>query len=124
ASELLIGLYALTIAEPRPSEETWVPQLAACSAPLRRAVAALGEETGELWLHLLGLALELPAASAAAWTRQLADVDPAELRRHLVGVHVPAWRAAVGADALERAAAGDAHAAAGLVPDDAYVGGP
>jgi DNA-binding transcriptional ArsR family regulator len=78
---------------------------------------------GELWLHLLGLALELEAGSAAAWIERVADVNAAELRRHLVGVHVPAWREVAGVDTLERAATGDADAARRLLANDRYYAG-
>jgi DNA-binding transcriptional ArsR family regulator len=80
---------------------------------------------GELWLHLLGLglALELEAGSAAAWIERVADVDAAELRRHLVGVHVPAWREVAGVETLERAAAGDEDAARMLLANDRYYAG-
>jgi DNA-binding transcriptional ArsR family regulator len=87
--------------------------------------ASAGEDgSGELWLHLLGLALELPAATdAAGFVEAVATLDPAELRRHLVGVHVPAWREVAGAETLERAAAGDPAAAAELLGNDRYYAG-
>jgi DNA-binding transcriptional ArsR family regulator len=94
--ELLIGLSALTrAAEP--------DNLAAASPELRRAVERVGIRSGELWLHLLGLALDEPDDIVGA----VRDLPGAELRRHLAGVYVPAWRTVVGADALERTAAGD-----------------
>jgi DNA-binding transcriptional ArsR family regulator len=61
------------------------------------------EGSSELWLHLLGLALERPDDLAGA----VRDTPASELRRHLVGVHVPAWRLLVGVEALEAAARGD-----------------
>jgi DNA-binding transcriptional ArsR family regulator len=113
--ELLIALSVAT------SEDA---SLAGFSAPLRRAIARLGERAGELWLHLLGLALELPASlDASAFVAAVAHADPRELRRHLVGVHVPAWREVVGAETLERAAAGDGAAAEVLLRDDRYYAG-
>jgi DNA-binding transcriptional ArsR family regulator len=123
AAELLIGLYALTVSEPRPSEESWVPALSDCSAQLQRLVERIGTGSGELWLHLLGLALDLPTTSASAFVGRLADVDALELRRYLAGAYCPAWVAAVGADVLERAASGDSSAAAVLLADDCYYGG-
>jgi DNA-binding transcriptional ArsR family regulator len=120
---LLFGLYALTASDPRPSDESWVPPLASCSAKLRRLVRQVGDESGELWLHLLGLALESPKGGAAEFVTFLGTVDAAEMRRHLIGVHVPAWRTAVGGDVLERAAAGDARAAAAILSDSCYYGG-
>jgi DNA-binding transcriptional ArsR family regulator len=87
--------------------------------------ASAGEDgSGELWLHLLGLALELPAATdAAGFVDAVAALDPVELRRHLVGVHVPAWREVAGAETLERAAAGDPAAAAELLGNERYYAG-
>jgi DNA-binding transcriptional ArsR family regulator len=102
AFELLIGVSTLTRPD-RASGRSWVPQLEACSAALRRDVERVGSHSAELWLHLLGLALERPDDAAAAVRETPAD----ELRRHLVGVHVPAWRALVGLEALEATAAGD-----------------
>jgi DNA-binding transcriptional ArsR family regulator len=48
---------------------------------------------------------------------------PPELRRHVLGVHVPAWRELVGAETLERAAAGDRAAAEELLRHDRYYAG-
>ena len=90
------------------------------------ALSASGgdEGSGELWLHLLGLALELPASTdAAGFVDAVAAIDPAELRRHLVGVYVPAWREVAGAETLERAAAGDRAAAAELIGNERYYAG-
>jgi DNA-binding transcriptional ArsR family regulator len=89
------------------------------------ALSASAEDgSGELWLHLLGLALELPASTdAAGFVDAVAGLDPLELRRHLVGVHVPAWREVAGAETLERAAAGDRAAAAELLADERYYAG-
>ena len=101
--ELLVGLSVLTRADRSTMRPSWVPDLAACSEALRRDVARVGERSAELWLHLLGLALEQPGDVVAT----VRGTSAAELRRHLVGVHVPAWRALVGARALEAAAAGD-----------------
>jgi DNA-binding transcriptional ArsR family regulator len=88
------------------------------------ALSAAEEDAGELWLHLLGLALELPASTdAAAFVDAVAALDPEELRRHLVGVYVPAWREVAGAETLERAAAGDPAAAAELLGNERYYAG-
>ncbi len=71
--------------------------------------------SSELWLHLLGLALERPDDIVGA----VKACEPRELRRHLVGVHVPAWRSLVGAEALEAAAQGDTS----LLDHDRYYAG-
>jgi len=73
---------------------------------------------GELWLHLLGLALE-----SDDLVGRVEALRPLELRRHLVGVFVPSWRQLVGADALERAARGDATAAKRLLAHPRYYAG-
>jgi DNA-binding transcriptional ArsR family regulator len=73
------------------------------------------EGSSELWLHLLGLALERPDDIVGA----VRACEPRELRRHLVGAHVPAWREMVGADALEAAARGDTS----LLDHDRYYAG-
>ena len=122
ALELLVGLSAATSGG-ESLEESWAWPRAGWSAALARAVQAAGERSGEAWLHLLGLALELPASTAAGFVDALEEVDPLELRRHLVGVHVPAWVTLVGADALERAAAGDEDAIATLLEHPRYYAG-
>jgi DNA-binding transcriptional ArsR family regulator len=73
------------------------------------------EGSSELWLHLLGLALERPDDIVAA----VRACEARELRRHLVGVHVPAWQSLVGAEALEATARGDT----GLLDHDCYYAG-
>src|SRR5439155_1790560 len=103
--ELLIGLSSLTrrgTAAPAP-------------AGLRRALERVGVNSAELWLHLLGVALEHPD-DVVAGVRAL---DGVELRRHLVGVHVPAWQTVVGREALEATAAGDSR----LLDHDRYYSG-
>jgi DNA-binding transcriptional ArsR family regulator len=80
-------------------------------------------EERELWLHLLGLALELPAGSAAEWVDLVAGVEAEELRRHVLGLYVPAWREVAGAETIERAAGGDAAAADALLADERYYAG-
>jgi DNA-binding transcriptional ArsR family regulator len=103
AFEVLIGLSTLTRADRSTARPGWVPELAACSPELQDAIGLVGAQSSELWLHLLGLALERPSDIVGAVRKTPAG----ELRRHLVGVHVPAWRSLVGAAALEAAAAGD-----------------
>lgn len=93
--ELLIAVSAAT----RPD----APE--AGSPSLRRAIDRVGRHSSELWLHLLGLALAAPDDIVGAVRR----TGPRELRRHLVGVHVPAWQAVAGRDALEAIARGDAR---------------
>jgi DNA-binding transcriptional ArsR family regulator len=115
AFELLAGLYA-TGTPDEAAHSSWAPSE-------HEALAAIGRESGELWLHLLGLALELDAETAASWIEHVAALDPLELRRHLVGVHVPAWRTVAGTETLERAAAGDTDAARTLLANGRYYAG-
>jgi len=82
---------------------------------LTLAARGRSDGSGELWLHLLGLALERPDDIVGA----VRACPPRELRRHLVGVHVPAWRALVGVQALEAAARGDEA----LLDHDRYYAG-
>lgn len=121
ALELLIALSTLT--GRRAETDSWVPHLSDCSVALNDAVAAVGRRSGELWLHLLGLALEVPAATAAEFVDAVASFSGSELRRHLLGVYVPAWRHVAGADTIERAAGGAAGAAAALLTNDRYYAG-
>jgi DNA-binding transcriptional ArsR family regulator len=115
AFELAIGLSTLTHPARAGETRSWVPRLAEASPALRRAVEAVGVASGELWLHLLGLALECPHDLAGA----VRDLPAPELRRHLVGAHVPSWRSLVGAAALEAAARGDTA----LLGHDRYYAG-
>ena len=123
AFELLIGLSTLTT-ERAPERPSWLPEdLAACSSRLRQALDLVGREAGEVWLHLLGLALESPVGTVAAFVERVAGTDPAELRRHVVGLYVPSWRIVAGAETLERAAGGDGKAIAALLEHDRYYAG-
>jgi DNA-binding transcriptional ArsR family regulator len=120
--ELLIGMYATGT----PSEErdgSWALRLDDCPPDTRTALTALGERAGEIWLHLLGLALERPAGDASTFVASVRTVKPLELRRHLLGVYVPAWVELIGADVLENAARGDRRAAKRLLTHDSYYGG-
>ena len=104
--ELLIGLSSLTGPE---------GSLEGSSPGLRRAVERVGVRSGELWLHLLGVALDHPDDVVAG----VQALDGTELRRHLTGVYVPAWRTVAGLEALEATATGDP----GLLDHDRYYAG-
>lgn len=121
ALELLIGLSAATSAA-EPHAETWAWPRTRWSDELSGAVEACGQRSGEAWLHLLGLALELPSSGALAFVEALGGIDALELRRHLVGVYVPAWVTLVGADALAAAADADEAAIAALLDHPRYYG--
>jgi DNA-binding transcriptional ArsR family regulator len=120
--ELLIGMYATGM----PSEErdrSWAPRLEDCPPATRAALTVLGEGAGEIWLHLLGLALEQRSGDASTFIASVGAVKPLELRRHLLGVYVPAWTELIGADVLERAVRGDTRAAKRLLTHERYYGG-
>src|SRR4051812_21747846 len=99
--ELLIGLFATgTPGEPR--RPSWAPpSVQDCPPATRRALRAVGVRAGEVWLHMLGLALDRPGGDLAD---RIETADAVEVRRYLVGEHVPAWRAIAGADVLAAAA--------------------
>jgi DNA-binding transcriptional ArsR family regulator len=108
ALELLVALRALSSPE---RASTWIPSApGGCPAATRDAVEAIGDPTGDVWLHLLGLALEKGAGDAAAFVGEVNRTTPIDLRRHLLGLHVPSWRRAAGRATIERAASGDADA--------------
>jgi DNA-binding transcriptional ArsR family regulator len=110
AYELLIELSAL------PAERA--------PAGTRAALDGVGDRSGEVWLHLLGLATESPAPrDAAALLASLEAADPLEVRRQLLGADVPAWRRLVPPEAIEAAAAGDRAAQARLLDHPRYYGG-
>jgi DNA-binding transcriptional ArsR family regulator len=120
--ELLIGMYATGT----PNEErdrSWALRLDDCPPATRTALTGLGERAGEIWLHLLGLALERPAGDASTFVASVRAVKPLELRRHLLGTYVPAWIEMIGADVLEKAVRGDRRAAKRLLTHDRYYGG-
>jgi DNA-binding transcriptional ArsR family regulator len=121
AFELLVGLSVLRDDERR--DGAWVPRFEDCPAAVKRAVERVGDGAGETWLHLLGLALELPAVSARQFVQELEQIDELEFRRHLLGVHVPTWRAIVGSETLERAAARDSGAIRELLSSERYYAG-
>jgi ArsR family transcriptional regulator len=109
AFELLIALFA---ASP-----------ATCPDATREALEAVGDRSGELWLHLLGLALELDSHDSEALIERVARLRPLELRRHLLGLYVPSWYDLVGAETIERAARGNPSACKTLLAHPRYYAG-
>jgi DNA-binding transcriptional ArsR family regulator len=108
AFELLSALHALT----SPNRgDTWAPTgIDTCPPATRAALGSVGDPTGDLWLHLLGLAHELGEPDARAFVARVRRLRPLELRRHLLGRYVPSWCRFVGADMIERAVRGDVRA--------------
>jgi DNA-binding transcriptional ArsR family regulator len=129
AYELLIELSVLT---GEGSAETLDPAAAGwlarsrgdASAGLRAALDRVGDRSGEVWLHLLGLAMDAPGPrDAAALLGHLEAADPLEVRRQLLGAEVPAWRRLVPPEVIGAAAAGDRAAQARLLEHPRYYGG-
>jgi DNA-binding transcriptional ArsR family regulator len=123
AYELLIELSVHGRAGEHASHGPRAPRRPA-SAGLRRALERVGDGSGEVWLHLLGLAVEAPAPRRAAdLLARLETTEPLEVRRHLLGAYVPAWRRYVEAADVTAAAAGDRAAAARLLAEPRWYAG-
>jgi DNA-binding transcriptional ArsR family regulator len=96
------------------------------SAPMLAALERVGDRSGEVWLHLLGLAVDTPwPRDAAALLAALEAASALEVRRQLLGADVPAWRRLEPgwAEAIDAAAAGDRAAQARLLGHPRYYGG-
>lgn len=102
----------------------WLARLTDPDALAAAVTELTGDRTGELWLHLLAAATDLPgepdAAAVADW---LAGADPLQLRRAVIGADVPAWRQVVPGDLLDAAAAGRSAAVSRLLTDRRYYAG-
>jgi DNA-binding transcriptional ArsR family regulator len=129
ACELLIELSALTGErsaaglDPEPARRLAAAR-ASASAGLITALERVGDRSGEIWLHLLGFAVDAPApADGAGLLARLEAADPLEVRRQLLGVDVPAWRRYLPLEVIEAAAAGDRAAQARLLEHPRYYGG-
>jgi Bacterial regulatory protein, arsR family len=87
------------------------------------AMYAAAPARGELWLHLLGLALEAPSPDARSFIDEVARVPALDLRRHVLGLYVPSWRHVAGAGTIEQAARGNATACDRLLRNRRYYAG-
>lgn len=87
------------------------------------AMYAAAGARGELWLHLLGLALDSAAPDAGSFIDEVAGMPALELRRHVLGLYVPSWRHVAGAGTIEQAARGDADACRRLLGNRRYYAG-
>jgi DNA-binding transcriptional ArsR family regulator len=113
AFELLV---ALAGASARPSD-TLAPEL-------REALDAVGDAAGESWLNLLGVALDFgPPYEAARLGDAVEQMDPVDIRRHLLGGYAWSWCTLAGADTIEAAAAGDRAAGRKLLAHKRYYAG-
>ncbi|HET6748068.1 MAG TPA: ArsR family transcriptional regulator [Actinomycetes bacterium] len=129
AYELLIELSVLTgeraaaTLDPEPAAALAAARGRA-SPGLREALARVGDRSGEVWLHLLGLATGTPAPrDAAALLAHLEATDPLEVRRQVLGADVPAWRKYVDRAVILAAAEGDRAAGARLLAEPRYYAG-
>jgi DNA-binding transcriptional ArsR family regulator len=128
AFELLIELSVLTADGPAGTLDPAAARRLAearseMPAGVRAALDRVGDRSGEVWLHLLGLAMEAPApGDAAALLAHLEATDPFEVRRQLLGADVPAWRRLVPPEVIEAAAVGDRAAQARLLEHPRYYG--
>ena len=91
---------------------------------LEAALDDVGDTAGESWLNLLGIPIDGgPPYDAARLRARVAEMDPVELRRHLLGRYAWSWCTLAGADTIEQAAAGDAGAVRALLGHDRYYAG-
>lgn len=119
-TEGVLGLAALALGR----EPEWLAGTGELDAPTQRAISAVGDPTGEVWLHVLALAVEAgPDATPRSFLADLRRRSPTELMEHVVGLNVPAWHDRVDPAVLAAAARGDADAALSLLTADGYYGG-
>ena len=116
-TEALIGLAATA----RGETPTWSDD---APAAVQAAVSAVGDTTGEVWFHLLPLALDIDEHAAPDdFLARVAQLEAADLMRFVVGGNVPAWRECTDANDLEAAAAGDRGAGLRLLANERYYAG-
>ena len=104
---------------------------AACRAPRDELPAALagtledvGDNEGESWLNLLGVALEVGSPyGVEELLEALRTMDGVDLRRHLLGRFAWSWCTLAGTEDIEAAAAGDRAAAQRLLDHPRYYAG-
>lgn len=90
---------------------------------LQQALDHVGDKSGESWLHILGLCLDLdPPSGFDQLVEHIAAMEALDFRRVLLGLTAWSWRSIVGAATIEAAARGDHTAAKRLLSDDRYYG--
>jgi DNA-binding transcriptional ArsR family regulator len=113
AFELLVALAGASAA----ARDTLEPEL-------RDALDGVGDAAGETWLNLLGIPLDLgPPYDAARLGDAVEQLDPVDIRRHLLGGYAWSWCTLAGADTIDAAAAGDRAAAKRLLEPGRYYAG-
>lgn len=109
-------LIALAAASRRPRAEL--------ESELAAALDGVGDTEGEVWLNLLGVALDAgPPYDAERLCRELDLLDARELRRHILGRYAWSWCTLAGVEDIEAAAAADRAAAGRLLAHPRYYGG-
>jgi DNA-binding transcriptional ArsR family regulator len=107
---------ALAAAASRPRREL--------AGELARALDEVGDTAGETWLNLLGVSLDAGApCTAERLIEHARDLDPVDLRRHLLGRYAWSWCTVVGAETIDAAAAGDHSAFPPLLEHPRYYAG-
>jgi DNA-binding transcriptional ArsR family regulator len=96
----------------------------AASPSLLADIERIGARAGKIWVNFLGLAsLPTVAEDVPSLLDRLEEIPAVPLRLYLLGYHVPAYQKTIGADAIERAAAGDEVAMVDLLMDRSYFSG-
>ncbi|MGH3017280.1 MAG: ArsR/SmtB family transcription factor [Gaiellaceae bacterium] len=91
---------------------------------LREALDAVGDTAGESWLNLLGISLDLgPPYDATRLGDAVEQMDPVDIRRHLLGGYAWSWCTLAGADTIDAAASGDRAAGRKLLAHQRYYAG-
>lgn len=113
AFEVLVALAGASVA----ARDTLDPEL-------REALDAVGDTAGESWLNLFGVSLDLgPPYDAARLGDAVEQMDPVDIRRHLLGGYAWSWCTLAGADTIDAAAAGDRAAGRKLLAHERYYAG-
>jgi DNA-binding transcriptional ArsR family regulator len=113
AFELLVALAGASAA----ARDTLDPEL-------REALDAVGDTVGESWLNLLGIPLDVaPPYDAARLGEAVEQMDPVDIRRHLLGGYAWSWCTLAGQDTIGGAAAGDRAAGRKLLAHERYYAG-
>lgn len=121
--EVLAGAVAFARGDPGPG---WTGRLEGGAATSVEAslAAEVGDPTGEVWLHVLAAATDLPGQpDAAAISNWLRGADPRHLRRVVIGADVPAWREVVDPAVLAAAAAAEPAAVEQVLSDPRHYAG-
>jgi DNA-binding transcriptional ArsR family regulator len=118
--EGLLGLSAFSSSPEARLGSSWWSRFEP-SASERDSISAVGDPTGEIWLHLLGPALD--CTDYPSFVALLRGLSSPELLELALGAHVPAWMEVVDRDVLVAAASGDAGARSEILGSSLYYAG-